>query len=328
MKMSRTESALGTPFFAPEGLISGLVDAKLSYSLGGEVFEAEPLHRPKAVSMQEENAVDFLQIDIEIDPKQIQAGLNELGLGKSGVDLLVIARVPMLKRFNELLRIEVNGATSKKISYTAPAELLPIVNLARTSPVSISIYLIIKHLSKASIFFPPPPGTWLAGLGFKLQPPQSSFDFTPIPLDQTDANRLKIPLESFVYVEFLDDEVDAPLLKASEVSSALRVFVNSKVLDELVKSTNNQARTTLVAAIRSAAVSQIIQELSTELKDSEPLWNDLKASKSIASTVVEGISDRTLDGDSLLTMIRNYPLRAIAMADAHLETAIDMSEGL
>ena len=326
--MSRTESALGTPFFAPEGLITGLVDAKLSYSVGGEVFEAEPLHRPKVVAMQEENSIDFLKIDIEIDPKQIQAGLNELGLGKSGVDLLVVARIPMLKRFNELLRIEVNGSTNKKLSFSAPADFLPIVNLARTSPVSISVYLIIKHLSKASIFFPPPPGTWLAGLGFKLQPPQTSFDFTPIPLDESEAKRLKIPLASFVFVEFLDDEVDRPLLNASDVSSALRVFVNSSVLDELVKSTNNQARTTLVAAIRSAAVSQIIQELSLEMTDSLPLWDDLKASKCIASTVVEGISDRTLDGDSLLGIIRNQPLRAIAMADAYLDTALDMSEGL
>ena len=326
--MSRTESALGTPYFAPEGLISGLVSATLSYSLGGEVFEAEPLHRPKVVSMQEENSIDFLKVDIEIDPIQIQAGLDELGLGQSGVDLLVIARIPMLKRFNELLRIEVNGKASKKINYVAPTELLQIVNLARTSPVSISIYLIIKHLSKASIFFPPPPGTWLAGLGYKLQPPQTSFDFTPIELDENEANRLKIPLESFVFVEFIDDEVDEPLLKASDVSSALRVFVNRKVLDELVKSTNNQARSMLVSAIRSAAVSQIIHELSAELNNSKPLWDDLKASKCIAATVVEGISDRKLDGDSLLMTIRDYPFRAIAMADAHLETAIDMSEGL
>ena len=326
--MSRTESALGTPFFAPEGLVMGLVDAKLSYSAGGEVFEAEPLHRPKVVSMQEENSIDFLKLDIEIDPKKIQAGLNELGFGKSGVDLLVISRVPMLKRFTELLRIEVNGSSNKKISYSAPADFLSVVNLARTSPVSISVYLIIKHLSKASIFFPPPPGTWLAGLGFKLQPPQTSFDFTPIPLDESEAKRLKIPTNSFVFVEFLDDEVDKPLLNTSDVSSALRVFVNGEVLDELVKSTNNQARTTLVAAIRSAALSQIIHELSTELNESLPLWEDMKASKCVASTVVEGISDKTLDGDSLLSIIRNQPLRAIAMADAYLDTARDMSEGL
>lgn len=326
--MSRTESALGTPFFAPEGLIMGLVEANLSYSLGGEVFGAEPLHRPKVVSMQEENSIDFLKIDIEIDPKQIQAGLNQLGFGKSGVELMAIARVPMLKRSHELLRMEVNGSSNKKISFSAPPDFLPIVNLARTSPVSISVYLIIKHLSKASIFFPPPPGTWLAGLGFKLQPSQTSFDFTPIPLDESEAKRLKIPTTSFVFVEFLDDEVDQPLLNTSDVSSALRVYVNSNVLDELVKSTNNQARNTLVAAIRSAAVSQIIQELSNELNETLPLWDDLKASKCIASTVVEGISDRTLDGDSLLTIIRTQPIRAIAMADSYLDTALDMSEGL
>jgi hypothetical protein len=328
MKMSRTESALGTPFFAPEGLVMGLVDAKLSYSVGGEVFGAEPLHRPKVVSMQDENPIEFLKVDIEIDPKKIQAGLNELGFGKSGVELLVIARVPMLKRFTELLRIEVNGSSSKQISYSAPSDFLPIVNLAKTSPVSISVYLIIKHLSKASIFFPPPPGTWLAGLGFKLQPAQTSFDFTPIPLDESEAKRLRIPLNSFVFVEFLDDEVDQPLLNTSDVGSALRVFVNGDVLDELVRSTNNQARTTLVAAIRSAALSQIIHELFNELRESSPLWEDMKASKCVASTIVEGISDRTLDGDSLLNMIRNHPLRAIAMADAHLDTARDMSEGL
>jgi hypothetical protein len=328
MKMSRTESALGTPFFAPEGLISGLVETKLSYSSAGEVFEAEPLHRPKVVSMQEENSIDFLKLDIEIDPKQIQTGLNQLGFGKTGVELLVVARIPMLKRFTELLRLEVNGSSAKKISYIAPPEVLPFVNLARTSTVTISVYLIIKHLSKASIFFPPPPGTWLAGMGYKLLPPQSSFDFTPIPLDDNEAKRLKIPTSSFVFVEFLDDEVDQPLLNTSEVSSALRVYVNSHVLDELVKSSNNQARTTLVAAIRSAAVSQIIYELSIELAEYSHGWDELKSSKSLASTVVEGISDRTLDEDSLLGIIRTHPLRAIAMADAHLETALDMSEGL
>jgi hypothetical protein len=328
MAMSRTESALGTPFFAPEGLISGLVETKLSYSLSGEVFEAEPLHRPKVISMQDENSIDFLKLEIKIDPKQIQAGLNQLGFGKSGVELLVIARIPMLKRHTELLRLEVNGSSEKKISYLAPLEIMPFVNLAKTSPITISVYLIVKNMSKASIFFPPPPGTWLAGMGYKLLPPQSSFDFTPIPLDEGEAKRLKISVSSFVFVEFLDDEVDRPLLNTSEVSSALRVYVNSKVLDELVKSTNNQARTTMVAAIRSAAVSQIICELSIELAENTYGWDELKASKSLASTVVEGISDRTLDGDTLLAIIKADPLRAIAMADAHLETALDMSEGL
>ncbi len=326
--MSRTESALGTPFFAPDGLLSGLVETKLSYSLDGGVFQAEPLHRPKVVSMQEENSIDFLKLEIEIDPKQIQIGLDQLGLGKSGVEILVVARIPILRRFVELIRIEVNGSSGKKISYTAPPEVLPFVNLARTSPVTISVYLIVKHLSKASIFFPPPPGTWLAGMGYKLQPPQSSFDFTPIPLDEDEAKRLKIPSTSFVFVEFLDDEVDQPLLNTSEVNSALRVYVNTEVLEELIKSTNSQARGMIVSAIRSAAVSQIIYELSIELADNIYGWDELKSSKSLASVIVEGISDQTLDGDSLLGIIRRQPLRAIAMADAYLETAQDMSEGL
>lgn len=326
--MSRTESALGTPFFAPEGLITGIKSTRLSFSAAGSVFEGEPLHRAKVISMQEEDPIDFLMLDIDLDPKKIQAGLDELGLGKSGVELLVVARIPMLKRFTELLRVEVNGSTAKTISYSAPAELLQIFNLARTSPVTISVYLIIKHLSKASIFFPPPPGTWLAGLGYKLQPPQSSFDFTPIPLDESDATRLKIPEATFVFVEFLDDDVDQPLLNANEVVSALRVYVNSNVLDELAKSTNNQARTTLVAAIRSAAVSQIIYELSTELGESTYSWEDLKSKKSLASTIVEGISDNTMDGETLLGIIERNPQRIIAMADAHLETSLDMSEGL
>jgi hypothetical protein len=278
--------------------------------------------------MQDEDPIDFLNLEIDLDPKKIQSGLDELGLGKSGVELLVIARIPMLKRFTELLRCEVNGSSAKTITYSAPAEVLQTINLARTSPVSISVYLIIKHLSKASIFFPPPPGTWLAGLGYKLQPPQSSFDFTPIPLDETDASRLKIPNATFVFVEFLDDDVDRPLLNASEVVSALRVYVNSNVLEELAKSTNNQARTTLVAAIRSAAVSQIIYELSTELNEGPYNWDDLKSKKSLAATIVEGISDKTLDGESLLGIIHRNPQRVIAMADAHLETSIDMSEGL
>lgn len=327
--MSRTESALGTPFFAPEGLITGIKATKLSFSSSGAVFEGEPLHRAKVIAMQEEDPIDFLNLEIDLDPKKIQSGLDELGLGKSGVELLVITRIPMLKRFTELLRCEVNGSSAKTIKYSAPVEALQMINLARTSPVSISVYLIIKHLSKASIFFPPPPGTWLAGLGYKLQPPQTSFDFTPIPLDESDATRLKIPEATFVFVEFLDDDVDQPLLNASEVVSALRVYVNSNVLDELAKSTNNQARTTLVAAIRSAAVSQIIYELSTELNEATTYnWDDLKSKKSLASTIVEGISDKTLDGESLLAIIERNPQRVIAMADAHLETSLDMSEGL
>ena len=326
--MSRTESALGTPFFAPEGLITGIKATRLSFSASGDVFEGEPLHRAKVVSMQEEDPIDFLNLDIDLDPKKIQTGLDELGLGKSGVELLVIARIPMLKRFVELLRVEVNGATSKTITYSASSEILQTVGLARTSPVTISVYLIIKHLSKANIFFPPPPGTWLAGLGYKLQPPQSSFDFTPIPLDESDATRLRIPEATFVFVEFLDDDVDQPLLNASEVASALRVYVNSNVLEELAKSTNSHARNTLVAAIRSAAVAQIIYELSTELSEATYNWEDLKSRKSLASTIVEAISDKTLDGESVLGIIERQPQRVIAMADAHLETSIDMSEGL
>ena len=123
--------------------------------------------------------------------------------------------------------------------------------------------------------------------------------------------------------------MDQPLLNASEVVSALRVYVNSNVLEELAKSTNNQARTTLVAAIRSAAVSQIIYELSTELNEATTYnWDDLKSKKSLASTIVEGISDKTLDGESLLGIINRNTQRVIAMADAHLETSLDMSEGL
>jgi hypothetical protein len=326
--MTRTESALGTPFFAPEGLINGIKAAKLSFSATGEIFEAEPLHRAKVIAMHEDNPIDFLKIEIDLDPKQIQLGLDELGLGKSGVELFVIARVPMLKRFTELLRIEVNGSTSKRVSYSAPPEVLQTICLAQTSQVSVSVYLIIKHLSKASIFFPPPPGTWLAGMGYKLQPPQSTFDFTPTPLDESDATRLKIPKATYVFVEFLDDDVDQPLLNTSEVSSALRIYVNSNVLEELSKSTNMQARKTLVASIRSAAISQIIYELSTELNDSSHSWDDLKATKSLASIIVEGISDQTLDGESLLAIIERNPQRAIAMADAHLSTSLDMSEGL
>jgi hypothetical protein len=89
-----------------------------------------------------------------------------------------------------------------------------------------------------------------------------------------------------------------------------------------------QARKTLVASIRSAAISQIIYELSTELNDSSHSWDDLKATKSLASIIVEGISDQTLDGESLLAIIERNPQRAIAMADAHLSTSLDMSEGL
>lgn len=326
--MSRTESALGTPFFAPEGLITGIKTTRLSFSKPGVVFEGEPLHRAKVIAMQEEDPIDFFNLEIDLDPKKIQLGLDELGLGKSGVELLVIARIPMLKRFTELLRLEVNGSTARTISYSAPTEVLHTISLARTSPVSISVYLIIKHLSKANIFFPPPPGTWLAGLGYKLQPPQSSFDFTPIPLDESDALRLKIPEASFVFVEFLDDDVDQPLLNATEVVSALKVYVNSNVLEELARSTNNQARTALVAAIRSSAVSQIIYELSTELKEASCIWDDLKSKKSLASIIVEGISDKSLDGDSLLGIIEKNPQRVIAMADAHLETSPDISEGL
>ena len=157
---------------------------------------------------------------------------------------------------------------------------------------------------------------------------QSTFDFTPTPLDESDATRLKIPEATFVFVEFLDDDVDQPLLNTSEVSSALRIYVNSNVLEELAKSTNMQARKTLVASIRSAAISQIIYELSTELNESSYSWDELKSKKSLASTIVEGISDQTIDGDSLLGIIEKNPQRAIAMADAHLETSLDMSEGL
>jgi hypothetical protein len=78
--MSRTESALGTPFFAPEGLITGITGTKLSFSSSGVVFEGEPLHRAKVIAMQEEDPIDFLNLEIGLDPKRIQSGLDELGL--------------------------------------------------------------------------------------------------------------------------------------------------------------------------------------------------------------------------------------------------------
>lgn len=327
--MSRTETAVGTPYFAPEGLINGLVSAHLAIEQGGEKFKAEPLHRPKAIFVPEESAADQFSLEVEIDPKGIQSGLNQLSLGNDGAQVIVVARIPALKRNLIISRTDVNGKSEKKIRITGDSEINSWVSLSRKSAVTISIYLVIKHQTNAGIFFPPPAGTWLAGLGFKVQPPQPSFDFTPQPLEKDDADRLRIPYDTFVYVDIKDNS-EYPLTSLQDVNEALTVYVNEEVINSLTGSSSTiEARAMMVAAIRSAALSQIIFELHKELSFVEEVhWELLDGNNTLASKIIRGISDGSLTDEEFTELIRNNPRKAMAYADAELETANDLKGGM
>ena len=325
--MSRTETALGTPYFSPEGLTLGLQSLQLVIGGMTEKYHGEPLHRPKVIYLPEELSETSFNLTININKREIEKGLLELAIAPQGIELLAILRVPALRTYSILLKQDFSMIQSEKIVISSEEYQNELVSLSKTTSVTLSVYLIVKESSKAKIFFPPPPGTWLAGLGYKLQPPQLSFDFSPEELTLEQADNLKIPMGTFVYVDFLEENASLPLLELTDVKDALTVYINQDIFDSLINSTNHDSRAMLVSTILSAATNQIIFELSNELNQIRTMtFEQLQNSDSVAAKIIDKITPESLDCDFMIEMIRNSPTRALAFADAQLLTARSIKE--
>ena len=317
--MSRTETALGIPYFAPEGLIAGIKSVNLSLNDGGDVYLADPLHRPRSVFVNSETILNTLSLVIDLNLPNLNQGSAELGIGKDGIELIVVARIPRLRRNQVLSRIKLVDIKESKITLHFKANENDFVVAANSGPVQLSVYLVVTQNSFAKIFFPPPPGTWLAGYGFSLQPPRESFRFSPVPLDLENASRLGIPMETFVFIDFQDEAASSPLCQLTDVNEALNLYVNAEILESLVGSTDAVSRAMLVSMIRSAAVTQMIYQLKMELTDDTSLsWDSIESKESVAWTIVNAVRPGHMQPDQFLNFVKNYPLKAIAFADQTL----------
>ena len=319
--MARTESAIGTPFYIPESLINGIKAVTLDISGQIEKVSAEPLHRPKVVPFTEHIVKKDFSLKIDLDMNGLSAGSRELGLSLSGIQVIALIRVPILSRYEILLKEEILNCKDGSFSIISSDYQSELFALGQSNKVEISVYLVIKEISKTKTFFPPLPGTFISGFGFRIQPPSSSYEFQPEELTPEKANELGIPKDCFVYVDFLDN-ASFPLLDNTEVKEALTIYVNQNIFQILFESTDQKSREMLVGTILSAATAQIIHWLSYELKDNPGIeYQVLADKKTVASIVLDKIKPRNMDGQKMIDIVRDLPDKAIAYADAELGTS-------
>jgi hypothetical protein len=319
-KLNRTETAVGSPFFAPEGLLSSIKSVFLVLEETGEKLFAGELHRPRNIHLTSDFTIQSPKLFVELDSEQVSQGVQALGLKVSDIELLVIARNNSLRRAETLFRkrLESGGIHSFEIS---GLELQKQLVLGRLTRITISVYVVIGRASNSKTFFPPPLGAWIAGNGFAIQPPVETFEFIPDTLDIEAANRLRVPYDSFTYVEFLFDESSEPLTSQVDANYAFRVFVNESVQYALIRSNKLEFRQSLVGSIMTSVVPQLILQLQKELLENETLdWTILLENQTIATRLIESLRG-SFSPEQYLDVIRRNPAKAIALADSQLQTA-------
>jgi len=318
--MNRTETAVGSPYFAPEGLLASIKEVSLVLESGGEKFHSGPLHRPRNIHLAPDVTLSDPFINIEIDLAQIGSGAKILGLETSDIELLVLSRNNALRRVEILLRERIAKDSPSKFLISGP-QLLDQLKLGQLTRITISAYVIVARESKSSTFFPPPMGTWIAGNGFSVQPPLETFEFVPDTLDADAAARLNIPYDTFTYVEFLFDESNEPLTSQVDANLAFRVYVNESIQNALIKSNKMEFRQSLVGSIMTSVVPQLIFQLQRELLEDEAIdWAKLLETRTIATRLIESLRGNNLP-ERFLEIVKLYPTRAIAIADSQLQTS-------
>ena len=318
--MNRTETAVGSPYFAPEGLLAAIKEVSLVLENGGEKFQSGPLHRPRNIHLASDVVIQDPLLNIEIDLAQIISGAKTLGIETTDIELLVLSRNNALRRVETLLRerIAKNSPSSFRIS---GSPLLDQLKLGKLTRITISAYVIVARESQSKTFFPPPLGTWIAGNGFSVQPPLETFEFVPDTLDADAATRLNIPYDSFTHVEFLFDEANEPLTSQVDANLAFRVYVNESVQNALIKSNKMEFRQSLVGSIMTSVVPQLIFQLQRELLEDDSIdWARLLETRTIATRLIESLRGSNLP-ERYLEMVKLNPARAIAIADSQLQTS-------
>ena len=325
--MSRTETALGTPYYSPDGLVTGISSVSLIIGSQTEKYLGEPLHRPRAIYLSEDITDTNFVLNIELNEKSVKQGISELGISNKGIELIALLRVPSLRTYEILLRKNLASISKYSLQIESNNFQKDLMFLGKSTAISISVYLVIGEKSKARIFFPPPPGTWLSGIGFKIQPPQLSLEFSPEELTQEQAKLLNIPIDTFVYVDFLEENASFPLLEISDVKDALTVYVNQSLFQSLIDSTDQGKRAMLVSSILSAAINQIIFQLSFELQENISInYEQVKDRKPVALKIIDKITPKNMEPEMMLEIIKKFPAQAIAYADSESKTAEIMKE--
>jgi len=320
MTVNRTETAVGSPYFAPEGLLASIKEVSLVLEDGGEKFHSGPLHRPRNIHLAPDLVIKDPYINIEIDLAQISSGAKILGIDTKDIELLVLARNYALRRVEPLLRERIDKESPSIFRISGP-QLLNQLKLGQLTRITISAYVVVARESKSNTFFPPPVGTWIAGNGFSVQPPLETFEFVPNTLDADAAARLNIPYDSFTHVEFLFDEANEPLTSQADANLAFRVYVNESIQNALIKSNKMEFRQSLVGSIMTSVVPQLIFQLQRELLEDEAIdWATLLERRTIATRLIESLRGNNLP-ERYLELVKVNPARAIAIADSQLQTS-------
>lgn len=263
--------------------------------------------------------------------EQLVDGIDELGIERGDVELLIVLSTPRLKLSEIVWRRRLDEAHSLEPTVVIASGLeRPLALQTPFGGCRVDVYLALSSPLDQVILRPWRKGTWIGHVAFVLSTDLGEIGFTPLPLDDETRSLLNVPKSTNRVVR-----IQESVLNPDVTDDALELYVDADLLATLAHFPSTAgARSFQRQLFLDAATAIVVEALrSPELGDrgAEELEGSLLGKViSLVAGRRAGELEQARRGrrEQVLGTLRNDPTLFIALLEAECSTKIDLSTSL